>query len=113
MSIHRVVSYLRIRFEEISACESTIEMIEENGNIEIVIVEVSGKIFHSFIVKAKRKRLRRLKDIAIAAYNVATHISSEYDLDYLDIPTTLKPLVKTFIVTYSGNYIKEFVQYLE
>ena len=47
-----------------------------------------------------------MKDIA--AYNVAKHISSEYDLDYLDIPTTLKPLVKTFIVTYSGNYIIEF-----
>ena len=49
----------------------------------------------------------------IAAYNVAKHISSEYDLDYLDKPTTLKPLVKTFIVSYSGNYIIEFGQYLE
>ena len=61
LSIHRVVSYLRIRFEKISACESTIEMIDENGNIEIVIVEDNGKILQSFIVKAKRKRLRRLK----------------------------------------------------
>ena len=58
LSIHRVVSYLRIRFEEISACETTIEMIGENGNIEIVIVEDNGKILQSFIVKAKRKRLR-------------------------------------------------------
>ena len=111
LSIHRVVSYLRKRFEEISAYEATIEMIDENGNIEIVMVEDNGKILQSFTVKAKRKRLRRLKDIA--AYNVAKHISSEYDLDYLDIPTTLKPLVKTFIVTYSGNYIIEFGQYLE
>ena len=109
--IHRVVSYLRIRFEEISACETTIEMIDDNGNIEIVLVEDNGKILQSFTVKAKTKCLRRLKDIA--AYNVAKHISSEYDLDYLDIPTTLKPLVKTFIVTYSGNYIIEHGQYLE
>ena len=43
-------------------------MIDENGNIEIVIVENSGKILQSFILKAKRKRLRRLKDIG--AYNV-------------------------------------------
>ena len=64
-------------------------MIDENGNIEIVIVEDKWKILQSFIVKAKRKHLRRLKDIA--AYNDAKHISFEYDLDYLDMPTTLKP----------------------
>jgi hypothetical protein len=42
--VTETVSYLRKRFEEISAYEATIEMIDENGNIEIVIVEDDGKI---------------------------------------------------------------------
>ena len=37
------------------------------------------------------------------------HFPTEYDLDYLDIPSTLKPLDKTFIVTHSlienGQYL--------
>ena len=103
LSIHRVVHYLRIRLQEINAYESTINMIDENGNIEIIIEEFNEDIFQSFTLKAKRKRLRRLKDIA--AYNVAKQISSEDYVEYLELPTTLKSLVKTFIVTYSGNYI--------
>ena len=78
-------------------------MIDDNGNIEIVIVENSGEILQSFTLKAKRKRLRRLKEIA--AFNVTQHLQSEDDVDSLNIPKTLKPLVTLFIVTYSGNYI--------
>ena len=99
----RVVNYLNIKFEELNACGSTIEMINANGNIEIEVTETSGEIYQSFTLKAKRKRLRRLKEIA--AFNVAKHIYSEDDLDFLEMPKTLKPLVKTFIITYSGNYI--------
>ena len=72
LSIHRVVNYLNIKFEELNACESTIEMINANGNIEIEVTETIGEIYQSFTLKAKRKRLRRLKDIA--ANNVAKHI---------------------------------------
>ena len=78
-------------------------MIDENGNIEIIIEEFNKDIFQSFTLKAKRKRLRSLKDIA--AFNVAKQISSEDYLEYLELPSTLKSLVKTFIVTYSCNYI--------
>ena len=103
LSIHRVVNYLNIKFEELNACESTIEMINANGNIEIEVTETIGEIYQSFTLKAKRKRLRRLKEIA--AFNVAKHIYSEDDLNILEMPKTLKPLVKTFIISYSGNYI--------
>ena len=71
LSIHRVVHYLRIRLQEINAYESSINMIDENGNIDIIIEEFNEDIFQSFTLKAKRKRLRRLKDLA--AYNVAKH----------------------------------------
>ena len=91
LSIHRVVQYLKIRLEELNAYDSYIEMIDDNGNIEIVIIENSGEIIQSFTLKAKRKRLRRLKEIA--AFNVAKHIYSEDDLNILEIPKTLKPLV--------------------
>ena len=103
LSIHRVVNYLNIKFEELNACESTIEMINANGSIEIEVIEASEEIYQSFTLKAKRKRLRRLTEIA--AFNVAIRIYSEDDLDILEMPKTLKPLVKTFINTYSGNYI--------
>ena len=103
LSIHRVVQYLKIRLEELNAYDSYIEMIDDNGNIEIVIIENSGEIIQSFTLKVKRKRLRRLKEIA--AFNVTQHLQSEDDVDSLNIPKTLKPLVKLFIVTYSGNYI--------
>ena len=103
LSIHRVVQYLKIRLEELNAYDSYIEMIDDNGNIEIVIIENSGEIIQSFTLKVKRKRLRRLKEIA--AFNVTQHLQSEDDVDSLNIPKTLKPLVKLFIVTYSGNYM--------
>ena len=109
LSIHRVVHYLRERFEEIKDYDIYTEMIDENGNIEVVLVENSGEILQSFMLKAKRKRLRRLKDIA--AFNVAQHLQSEDDVDSLNIPKTLKPLVKLFIVTYSGNYIIDMNSY--
>ena len=79
LSIHRVVHYLRERFEEIKDYDIYTEMIDENGNFEVVIVEKSGEIRQSFMLKAKRKRLRRLRDVA--AFNVAQHLQSEDDVD--------------------------------
>ena len=41
----------------------------------------------------------------IAAFNIAKHLSSESDVESLFIPKTLKPIVKKYIITYSGNYL--------
>ena len=40
--------------------------------------------FNGFKIKAKRKRLRRLKDIAV--FNLAKHLASESDVESLFIP---------------------------
>ena len=103
LSIHRVVKYMTENLENVHGFDVTIDTIDENGNIEIAITEETEDIFQSFIVKAKRKRLRRLQDIA--AFNLAQHLVSEAEVESLNIPKTLIPLVKRFLVTYSGSYI--------
>ena len=77
----------------------TIDAIEENGNIR----ECKDGMFQGFIVKAKRKRLRRLHEIAV--FNLAQHLVSETDVESLIIPKTLIHWVKKFLVTYSGTYL--------
>ena len=78
-------------------------MIDDNGNMEIMITEESKDMFQGFTVKARRRRLRRLKDIS--AFNLAQHLASEDDIESLNIPASVKPLVKKFFVTFSGNYM--------
>jgi hypothetical protein len=56
-----------------------------------------------FLLKAKRKRLRTLKDIA--AYNVAKYIESTSDVKVLTIPPCLHNLESIFLDTYSGDYL--------
>ena len=90
-------------FENIHGFDVAIDTIDENGNIEITITEDTEDIFQGFTVKAKRKRLRRLQDIA--AFNLAQHLVSEVEVESLNIPQTLIPIVKRFLVTYSGSYI--------
>ena len=97
------MTYITEKFENIHGFDVTIDTIDENGNIEITITEDTEDIFQGFIVKAKRKRLRRLQDIA--AFNLAQHVVSEAEVESLNIPKTLIPLVKRFLVTYSGSYI--------
>ena len=73
-------------------------MIDKNGNIEITITDQKEDTFQCFIVKAKRKRLRRLHKIA--AFNLAQHLVSKADEESLNIQNTLGPLVKKFLVTF-------------
>ena len=51
-------------FENSHGFVLTIATIDKNGIIEITITEDTEVIFQGFIVKAKRKRLSRLQDIA-------------------------------------------------
>ena len=55
------------------------------------------------MIRASRKRLRRLK--TIAAYNVGQYLSSDSDIEHLNLPQTLDVIVKNFFNTYSGDYI--------
>ena len=69
-------------------------MTNENGDIEISVTEENDEILEGFTLEARRKRLRRLKDIA--ALNVARYLDCEGDLNYLNLPTTVKSFVKKF-----------------
>ena len=89
--------------EALTNLETSIQMIDENGDIEFSITEENHDKLEAFTVKARRKRLRTLK--YIAAFNIARHLDCRGDLKYLNLPMTLKPLVNKFIISYSGDYI--------
>ena len=83
--------------------EAYVENIDENGNIDIEITENNEYVLQSFTLKACRKRLRGLKEVA--AYNVGQCLGCEDDADCLNLPKTLEILVKKFINTYCGDYM--------
>ena len=51
-------------FEAFENIVDDIINIDENGNVEIVLSEDNDYILQSFTLRASRKSLRRLKDIA-------------------------------------------------
>ena len=53
--------------------------------------------------RGKRKKLRRLKDVA--ACNVAQYLSCHSDVDDLEVPISLRNLVKPFVIKISGDNI--------
>ena len=69
LSIHRVVQNIQTSFENINEFYTILEIIDDNGNMELMITLDTEDTFNGFKIKAKRKRLRRLKDIA--AFNLA------------------------------------------
>ena len=98
-----MVERIGSEFGKIDNIEATLEMIDDNGNMEIMITEDTQDMLQGFKVKARRRRLRRLKEIS--AFNIAQHLASEGDIESLNIPESVKPLVKKFLVTFSGNYM--------
>ena len=102
-SVQRVVERIGSEFGKIDNIEATLEMIDDNGNMEIMITEDTQDMLQGFTVKARRRRLRKLKDIS--GFNLAQHLASEGEIESLNIPESVKSLVKKFLVTFSGNYI--------
>ena len=98
-----MVERIGSEFGKIDNIEATLEMIDDNGNMEIMITKDTQDMLQGFKVKARRRRLRRLKEIS--AFNIAQHLASEGDIESLNIPESVKPLVKKFLVTFSGNYM--------
>ena len=68
-----------------------------------MITENTQDMLQGFKVKARRRRRRRLKEIS--AFNNAKHLASKGDIESLNIPESVKPSVKNFLVTLSGNYM--------
>ena len=68
MQVDRIF-FMTEQFENLQDFDVTIDAIDENGNIEITLKECKDSMFQGFIVKAKRKRLRRHREIA--AFNLA------------------------------------------
>ena len=103
LSMHTVVENLNHKFEAIEIADAYVETIDENGNIEIELSESTDELLQAFTIRAKRKKLRSLKDVA--AYNVAQYLSCHSDVEDLQVPISLKKLVKPFVITFSGDYI--------
>ena len=102
LSMHLIVRKINNQLERLVNNVSYIDLVDENGNITIQYDETFPTISQGFKVTAKRKRLRKLKDIA--AYNVAKLIVSQTDIKTLDIPHSLHSLVSMFLDTNSGDY---------
>ena len=85
LSVHKVVEHIVRDFGELNDVDATLEMIDDNGNMEIMITEDTQDMLQGFKVKARRRRLRRLKEIS--AFNIAQHLASEGDIESLNIPS--------------------------
>ena len=102
LPIHSIVSKINNELQLLDNNLSYVDLIDENGNIIIQHDETFSTFAQGFRLKARRKRLRKLKDIA--AYNVAKYIASESDVKVLEIPCSLHSLISIFLDTYSGDY---------
>ena len=72
---------------------------KEKGGSDWSVITKSA----SFTIRASRKRLKRMREIA--AYKVRQWLSSDSDIEHLNLPQILDILVKKIINTYSGDYI--------
>jgi hypothetical protein len=86
---------LNRELEAIESVNAYIGNIDENGSIEIEISEEHGDILQAFTISTSRKLLRRLKEVA--AYNVAQHLNCDEEVNILQIPNSLKKLVRQFL----------------
>jgi hypothetical protein len=73
LAMHYIVTQIS-QLELLENSMSYVDVIDDNGNIVIQSDETFPALAQGFMVKAKRKRLRTLKDIA--AYNVAKNTTT-------------------------------------
>jgi hypothetical protein len=102
LSMHSIVPKINNQLSLLENSVSYINLIDDDGNITIQHDETFPMLSQGFEVKAKRKRLRKLKDIS--AYNVAKFIVSENDIETLNILHSLHSLVSIFLDTNSGDF---------
>jgi hypothetical protein len=102
LSMHSIVSKINKQLQLLENNVSYVDLINENGNLIIEHDETFPTVSQGFKITAKRKRLRTLKEIA--AYNVTKCITSESDVQNLEIPHSLHSMVTMFLDTYSGDY---------
>ena len=88
--------------ERIECGICTIGNVSEIRDISIDLHEEFPTIMKGYQITTKRKRLQTLKEIT--AYNIAKFISSNSDVQNLQIPLSLYKLVWIFLDTYSGDY---------
>lgn len=88
-------------FKYLQNSKAYIETID-NGNIVVQVDEAFEDLIQGFTLQAKRRRLRRLSDLA--AFNIAQYLEYESDVDSLEVPRNLKSIVKQFLITYSEYY---------
>jgi exonuclease I len=100
--LHFTVQEINNNLEQLENNTSYVDLIDENGNISIHDATYLN-LSQGFLLKAKRKRLRILKDIS--AYNVAKYTVSGSDVKVLKISLCLHDLVSIILDTYSGDYL--------
>ena len=76
-----------------------LDLIDENGNIVIILHEISSKVHQEFKITLRRKKLRRLEQIA--AFNKATKHTCQSDTKELPVPKSIKKLINMYIDTFS------------
>ena len=69
--MHLVIHEINSKLDLLENNCSYVDFIDENGKISIQHDETFPSLSQGFLLKAKRKRLRTLKDIAV--YNVAKY----------------------------------------
>ena len=97
LSIHSVVAKIEEQIKSLTDCY--LDWIDENGNIVVNLQEISSTVHQEFEITARRKKLRRLEQIA--AFNVATQLSCQSDTNELPLPKQMKKLVNMYIDTFS------------
>ena len=72
------------QLEAIENVDAYVKTIDENGNIGVELSETTDEFLQAFTIRAKRRKLRRLKDVA--AYNDAQYLTCPSDVEDLVVP---------------------------